>query len=95
VRTVPTSSRLVWGVVASCVMLGAVWAGDGPVSASGPSKEVREHMAGLHEQMAACLRSDKSVKDCHTEMMRGCKQLGKHSCPMMGSGRHKHAMDDS
>ncbi len=62
------------------------------------SKETREKMAVVHEQMAACLRSDKSLADCHTEMMKSCKEsLGDQGCPMMGMGKgmgmgkHSHA----
>jgi hypothetical protein len=40
--------------------------------------------------MAACLRSDKTIADCHAEMMQGCQQsLGDHGCPMMGMGMGK------
>jgi hypothetical protein len=51
-----------------------------------PSKEIREKMATLHEQMAACLRSDKSLAECRTQMMKGCRDLGSQTCPMMGMG---------
>ncbi|HEY6923431.1 MAG TPA: hypothetical protein VI653_08180 [Steroidobacteraceae bacterium] len=51
------------------------------------TKETREKLAVLHEQMAACLRSDKAIADCHAEMMKGCKEsMGDQSCPMMGKG---------
>ncbi len=51
------------------------------------SREVREKMAALHEQMASCLRSDKSVAQCHDELMKSCEeQLGTTGCPMMGMG---------
>jgi hypothetical protein len=44
-------------------------------------------MAALHEQMAACLRSDKSIADCQTEMMKSCRDtMGTQACPMMGMG---------
>ena len=35
-----------------------------------PSKEMRAKMAAAHEQMAACLKSDKPIKECHEEMMK-------------------------
>jgi len=58
-----------------------------------PSKEIRAKMATLHEQMAACLRSDKSFGDCRSEMMKGCQQLmGERGCPMMGMGMHNQVM---
>lgn len=57
-------------------------------SAAVPSKEVREKMAMLHEQMAACLRSDKSFAECRAQMRRSCPQtVGAESCPLMGMGR--------
>jgi predicted HAD superfamily phosphohydrolase YqeG len=53
--------------------------------------EQREEMAKTHEKMAACLRSDKPMMDCHKEMMESCK-MGKTSCPMMGRGmKHDHS----
>ena len=52
-----------------------------------PSKETREKMAVLHEQMAACLRSDKSIADCRDEMRKNCQTtVGAQGCPMMGMG---------
>ena len=64
-------------------------AADPPATASGgPSKEIREKMAVLHEQMAACLRSDKSIADCRDEMRKNCRAaMDPHNCPMMGMGR--------
>jgi predicted HAD superfamily phosphohydrolase YqeG len=53
--------------------------------------EQREEMAKTHEKMAACLRSDKPMMDCHKEMMESCK-MGKTSCPMMGDMGHMHSM---
>ena len=56
-----------------------------------PSKEVREKMATVHEQMAACLRSDKPIADCRSQMMKSCQDtLGKQGCPMMGHGMMGH-----
>ena len=48
----------------------------------------REEMAVTHEKMAACLRSDKAIEDCHKEMMKSCKGMKGH-CPMMGM-EHMH-----
>jgi hypothetical protein len=59
------------------------------------SKEQREKMATIHEQMAACLRSDKPVADCHREAMKSCQEMmGKEGCPMMGA-MHEHMMQQS
>jgi len=35
-----------------------------------PSKEMREQMAKAHDAMAACLRSDRPIDECHSEMMK-------------------------
>lgn len=49
------------------------------------TKEEREKMASTHEKMAACLRSDKTMADCHDEMRASCEAGGgKESCPMWG-----------
>jgi hypothetical protein len=51
---------------------------------SAPSRETREAMAAVHEQMAACLRSDKPVEQCHSEMHKACREkVGQEQCPMM------------
>lgn len=86
-------------VLAAMSVMGTVaLAATQPAPAPTVSKETREKMAVMHEQMAACLRSDKSLADCHTEMMKSCKEsLGDQGCPMMGMGkgmgmgRHSHA----
>ncbi len=63
-----------------------------------PTKEMREKMASLHEHMAACLRSAKSVDDCHHEMMEahekmegamGEKHEHEHDCDKMMK-MHEH-----
>ncbi len=65
----------------------AVFAADTPATPqpAPPSKEMRAQMATIHEQMAACLRSDKPVADCRAEMIKSCQKVG---CPtgMMGAG---------
>ena len=48
------------------------WADTPPPVHRELSKETREKMAALHEQMAACLRSDKSLAECHSMMIQGC-----------------------
>lgn len=71
-------------------------------SPAAPSKETREKMASLHEQMAACLRSDKPIADCHSQMMKSCQDaMGEKGCRMMGhgmmgggSGKHDHMTHD-
>jgi len=34
------------------------------------TKEMRAKMAAAHEQMAACLKSDRPIMECHAEMMK-------------------------
>ena len=64
-----------------------------PAGVAEPTKETRAKMATIHEQMAACLRSDKSMNDCRSEMMTACQTLlGDSGCPMMGWGKRSHMM---
>ena len=57
-------------------------------SLAASSKEMRERMATLHEHMAACLRSDKSLSECHSEMRKHCEDvMGTQGCTrMMNTG---------
>jgi hypothetical protein len=74
----------------------ALAADNAPVSPPEPSKEMRAKMATIHEQMAACLRSDKSFSDCRSEMMKGCQQMmGKRGCPMMGMGMNSQMIKET
>jgi len=60
-----------------------------------PSKETREKMAAAHERMAACLRSDKPIAECRTQMMKSVGHVpGDTGCPMMNSGMHGQMMQD-
>jgi len=46
-----------------------------------PSPEDRAKMAEAHEKMAACLRSDRPVKECRSEMKKAHKGMGwGHAC---------------
>ena len=55
-----------------------------PATATGPSKEMRERMATFHEQLAACLRSEKPIAECHKAAMQHHKEMmGEGGCPMM------------
>jgi hypothetical protein len=85
--------RLLVGSVLACLlMLGAIatLAAEPPSAAAAtPSKETREKMATMHEQMAACLRSVKPIADCRKEAMKYHQELmGKDGCPMMGTDSH-------
>ncbi len=77
-----------------CLALGAalLWGSCAPASppatgVAAPSHAMREKMAQIHEKMAACLRSDRSIADCHQDMMNQCHQaLGDQTCRMMQGG---------
>lgn len=73
------------------------FAADAPAAPSAPTKQMRERMAALHEQMAACLRSDKSFSECRTEMQKHCQEMkGNQGCTrMMGTGRGMHGRMNS
>lgn len=69
------------------------------------TKEQRENMAAMHEKMAECLRSDKAMSECRTEMKGQCQaMMGGDGCPMMmdhmrgmmgpGMKRHRAMMQD-
>jgi hypothetical protein len=79
-------------ILATLVMiLGATaFAAEPPNAPTEPSKEMREKMATMHEQMAACLRSDKPIAECHKEAMKSHEEMmGKDVCPMMEKGQAK------
>ena len=86
-----TAGLAVWAAVAAASV--AV-AGDAPATTS-PSPEMRAKMATLHEQMAACLRSDKPMSECRAQMMKGCQDMmGKDGCSMMMGGGMMKGMHD-
>ncbi len=61
-----------------------------PAKAPQMSAEQRSKMADAHEKMAACLRSDRPLTECHDELMKSCDQtMGAAGCPMMGGMRHR------
>lgn len=53
-----------------------------------PSKEMRAKMVTMHEQMAACLKSDKKFSECHEQMMSACPMTKDGKCPMMMHHEH-------
>lgn len=87
-----TRQTLLRTLVASMVFLAgsAAFAADvPPANQAAPSKEMREKMAILHEQMAACLRSEKPIADCRSEMKKSCGEImAKEGCPMMEGMHH-------
>jgi hypothetical protein len=69
-----------------------------------PSPEDRAKMAEAHEKMAACLRSNRPMKECRSEMKKAHKGMGHvHECSMgdqcdghgegHGAGHGKHHGD--
>ncbi|HKT72196.1 MAG TPA: hypothetical protein VJQ47_04850 [Steroidobacteraceae bacterium] len=62
-----------------------------------PTKEMREKMAAVHEEMATCLRSDKPIAECRKQMMKAHEELHSESgCPgmkMHEHGAHKDAAE--
>ena len=68
---------------AACMPLLA-HAADTHSSMPAPSKEQREKMALVHEKIAACLRSERTIEDCHHEMQASHSEaMEKEHCPMM------------
>ena len=47
-----------------------------------------EKMAGMHTTMAACLKSTKTVDECHQEMKKSCETLHGGKCPMAMKDGH-------
>lgn len=65
-----------------------------PAATAAPSKETRDKLAAMHEKMAACLRSDKAISECRSQMMQSCQTImGTGNCPMYGQGMHGPMMN--
>lgn len=85
---------LIAGTMISLVTI-AFAAEQAPPEGSEPSKQAREQMAKMHEEMAACLRSAKSFAACQTQTHERCMTtMGDKGCPMMGSGMQQHRHRD-
>ena len=51
--------------------------------------EQRLKMADILDKMAICIRTQRSIPDCHQDMMTVCKStMGKSGCHMMGEEMH-------
>ncbi len=51
------------------------------------TRSQREEMAAMHDKVSSCLRSNKSMQECHAEMKSSCHQMmNQGQCPMMGAG---------
>ncbi|GEM_PF-763803 len=105
-RLLQRPTRVLMSAAASSLLIlsaGPTLAADTPARPMAPSKEMRAKMAAMHEQMAACLRSDKPLSECRAEMMKHCETtMGNQGCSMMmgagggmmgkGQGMHGHMM---
>ena len=67
---------------------GAAHAAEPKKAPPAPTAEQRQKMADIHQKMAECLRSDRPIAECRSEMATACHDtLGAEACPMMGKGR--------
>lgn len=67
-----------------------------PSAEPAASHQMREQMAAMHEQAAACLRSDKPMAECRSEMMQTCQKMMGGSCKVMKGmqmGKRQHMPD--
>lgn len=87
-NTIAGKSARILGVGIMLALVGGAFAaGPAPNQGAEPSKQAREQMAKMHEEMAACLRSEKSFATCQTQMRERCMTtMGNTGCPMMGAG---------
>jgi len=76
--------QLIPAVILSLVMLPAAFAQESKTSSGDRNKmiEMQEKMAKMHQDAAECLKSEKSVDTCQSEMMKRCA-MGKSHCQMM------------
>lgn len=84
---IANSARVIVTAIASALLIAlssTAFADNAPAAAlkrapvpspDASAKETRERMATLHEQMAACLRSDKSISECRSEMLKHCEAM--------------------
>lgn len=90
----PVLTRALFGLIAStCIGWAAATAAEPPAPPAEPSKEMRAKMASAHERMAACLRSERPMAECRSDMMKSCHEvMGERGCPMMGMGMKREGM---
>ena len=68
------------GVALLCAAGAVIAAEPDQTTRPAPTKEQREKMAVEHDHIAACLRSDRAIEDCHKEMMQNHHMM--HHQPM-------------
>ena len=69
----------------------------GKPEATEVSQDQRKDMAAMHEKMAECLRSDKTMDECRDQMRaQGQGMMASGLCPMaaqgQGMGMHDHKL---
>jgi hypothetical protein len=78
-------SRFVLALGIGILISGPALAAD-PAPAD-PTPAQRQQMAAIHQQMAACLSSEKPMSECRAEMQKNCQTvMGNEGCPMMHGG---------
>ncbi len=83
-----TTLTRVFATLTLAVLPAIACAEEPAMSKTAPTKEMRMKMAQAHERMAECLRSERTMADCHKEMkherhdmMQG--MMDKQGCKMM------------
>lgn len=83
-----SKGNLLFVIVAGIALVGSgiVLGADAQQSGTAdPSPASRQKMADIHQKMSICLRSDKPIAECRSDMRKNCQDLmGKDGCPMMG-----------
>jgi hypothetical protein len=83
------NNNFLWAIAAGIALIGGRIVLGADVQQSGtadPSPASRQKMAEVHQKMSICLRSDKPIAECRSDMLKNCQDLmGKDGCPMMGS----------
>ena len=87
-RTKPLQVMLASLIAVTCA--GSVFAANtARPECPAPTKETREKLAASHEEIAACLRSDKAITECRAEMAKLHKEM-MHQMGCPGSKMHPH-----
>ena len=63
--------------------------GDGMKGPPPLTKEARATLAGIHEKFAACVRSERTMKECSEELQAGCAAMPGGRCGGPGPGGMK------
>ncbi|MDO9183399.1 MAG: hypothetical protein Q7U04_13375 [Bacteriovorax sp.] len=83
-KSIILNAFIIMSLTSSSVVLAAT-----KKKAAEKTHDERQSMALMHEKMATCLRSDKSMDVCRTEMMNSCNEtMDKDECPMMVRMHH-------